>query len=266
MVDDPVEGGWVRHKKVPKPGNYARLEDLLTDLSPSCLEFFEKYRRMYFFDRFIPDQGMEETLDMLKRYGGQPRRWLDVGASVTTLFWSTAIDTKSTEQIDLCDIMPEALFVAKKFKESSEFPRCYEGALGYLRRNREVVEHARALPWTYHVFDCLSTWPNQMRHKSYDLITAIGILGLSPSADQYKAAFREICGNLTKGGVFIGVDWVRSDKFVEIDTHDNRYIDTCHIVSLKEKVALKLLSLNSVEIVGDENYCRLLVWAFLRPN
>ena len=62
------------------------------------------------------------------------------------------------------------------------------------------------------------------------------------------------------------MDWVRSDKFVKIDTHDNRYIDTCHIVSLKEKVALKLLSLNSVEIVGDENYCRLLVWAFLRPN
>jgi len=80
MVDDPVEGGWVRRKKVPKPGNYARLDELLTDLSPDCLEFFEKYRRMYFFDRFIPDQGMEETLD-----------------------------TQFTEQIDLCDMMPEAL-------------------------------------------------------------------------------------------------------------------------------------------------------------
>lgn len=109
MVDDPVEGGWVRRKKVPKPGNYARLDELLTDLSPDCLEFFEKYRRMCFFDRFIPDQGMEETLDTLKRYGGQPRRWIDVGASVTSLFWSTAIDTKFTEQIDLCDMMPEAL-------------------------------------------------------------------------------------------------------------------------------------------------------------
>ena len=101
-----------------------------------------------------------------------------------------------------------------------------------------------------------------MRHQSYDLITAIGILGLSPSANQYKAAFIEICGNLTEGGVIIGADWVRSDEFVEVDIHDNRYIDSCHIVSLKESAAVKLLSLNSVEIVGDENYCRLLVWAF----
>lgn len=262
MMNDLVEGGWIKTYRKPKKGSYSQLEHLISNLSSDRLEYFEKYRKMYFFDQLIPHQGMEETLQTLKNLGGQPKRWLDVGASVTTLFWSTAVNTQSTECIEVCDIIPEALYVSKQFKESNEVPQCYRDALSYLDKDENVILHARSLPWQYHVFDSMVEWPQQMKDMSYDLITVIGLLGLSSSVDQYNRTFEEISKHLGPSGVMIGVDWVRSKNFINIDKHDNSYIDNKHIKANGEKSHMQLLSLESVDIIGDKNYSRLIVWAF----
>ena len=262
MVDDPVEGGWIRSYHGPKKGSYFQLQDVVSSLSPDRLEYFEKYRQLYFFDQLIPHQGMEETLQTLRDFSGHPKRWLDVGASVTTLFWSTAIDTKSTECIEVCDIIPEALHVSRQFKDSLEVPPCYWDALTHLDEDENGLHHSRSLPWQYHIFDCMAEWPSQMSEKSYDLITAMGLLGLSPSASQYQRAFGEIFKHLNPSGVMIGVDWIRSDDFIESERHDNTYIDKEHIEALEDKTRMQLLSLQSVDIAGDRNYSGLLVWAF----
>jgi len=262
MIDDPVEGGWIKSYCLPRKGSYSQVEDSASNLSLDRLEYFEKYRQIYFFDQLIPHQGVEETLQTLKDFSGQPKRWFDAGASVTTLFWSTAIDTWSTECIEVCDIIPEALYVSRRFKESDEVPPCYQDALIYLGEDDNVIRHCRSLPWKYHIFDCMAEWPYQMFDKSYDLITAIGLMGLSPSVSQYQRAFEEISKHLNPSGIMIGVDWIRSEDFIETDRHDNTYINEEHIRGLGDKSRMQLLSLKSVDIIGDRNYSRLFVWAF----
>ena len=67
-------------------------------------------------------QGLEDIIFSLQEYSGSPSKWMDLGAGVVTLFWSISIHTDSLKSIDVCDLVPEALFVLKKFILSDEIP------------------------------------------------------------------------------------------------------------------------------------------------
>lgn len=254
-------GGWIKDAGALR-GN-CLLQDIdPAEFNPDHLAYFQDYRTRYFNDRLVPNQGVEEILGMLRDHGGSPSHWIDLGAGVTTLFW--AIGVKSPGAITVCDLVPEALQVLSDFKASGELPPCYRQALTLVGRSHAEFERTRNLDWDFRVLDCLQPWTTDGAGAGYDLITAIGCFGLSPNTAAYSEAFQHAARNLAPSGRMIGADWVRSKKFIDIEGHDNRYIDRKLIEGSARNAGLKTLGMQAVTIEGDPYYDAVIVWAYGR--
>jgi len=177
-----------------------------------------------------------------------------------------AVDTSNLTAVDVCDLLPEALFVLRRFVQTDEVPPCYEEALEFLGCKQAQLERNRALLWEYHAFDCLIPWTHPSLSSAYDLLTAIGCFGLAPSKSGYATAFSAAAEHLDQNGRFIGVDWVRSCKFIEEERHDNSYLDATFITRCAAQNDLKQLLVEEVYIKDDPYYSRLVIWAFECSN
>ncbi|MDE3080695.1 MAG: class I SAM-dependent methyltransferase [Paracoccaceae bacterium] len=254
-------GGWLKDADAGMIRQHRRLSDIGADaLDPAHLAYFEDYRSRYFNDRLLPGQGVEEILATLSNHGGRPARWVDLGAGVTTLFWAIGVDRPA--QVVACDLVPEALSVLSTFKQGDEVPRCYGEAMALLGRSLADFNSLRRSDWDFRVLDCLSPWTLTGFEEGFDLVTAIGCLGLAHDADHYAQAFLAGACNLRPGGRFIGADWVRSAAFVDIEGHDNGYVSASLTESCGERASLQLLSIENISIKGDPYYDSVLVWAF----
>jgi len=112
-------GGWLKEADGGVERRHRRFSDIETStMDPSRIDYFEDYRSRYFNDNLLPGQGVEEILAALRTYGGTPEIWIDLGAGVTTLFWS--IGVRNPGRVIACDLVPEALAVLWSFKESQE--------------------------------------------------------------------------------------------------------------------------------------------------
>ena len=254
------KGGWLPESRLDEGIEYASLSDCaLNDLG---INYWESYRTDYFYDRIIPNQGIEEILGALKQTSGTPERWLDLGAAVTTLVWATSVTPTKLKSIDVCDISPEALFVLKRFKEGNEIPNFY---CRIMERSIECWKNfltIRFKTWRYHVFDCFKPWPSQITFETFDLITVIGCFGLNEDKVSYGKSFEFAAERLSKNGVIFGVDWVRSKTFVNEEGHDNRYLDPELIIECASRKGLNCKHLESVKIENDPNYDFLFIWTF----
>ena len=259
-------GGWIKGVKPVASGEYYRLEDFVVHLNPEHINYFEDYRIRYFFDFLVSDQGMENVFDMLKKCVGHPESWIDLGASVTTLFWSIGFNTKHLKTVEVCDLIPEALQVLRTFKETNEIPRCYLDALKLTSKSKKDFMDLRNKSWEYHVFDCLGKWPSHFNNRHYKLITAIGCFGLSTNSNQYQNAFSHATSHLAHGGMFIGVDWVRSRCFIEDEGHDNTYLNIDLITQCGIGRRLMNRHAELVYIRNDPYYDHMIIWAFQKPD
>lgn len=259
-------GGWLKDADAHLSRAYRSLVDVSeTELDAERIAYFEDYRERYFNDRLMPGQGVEQILAALNEHGGRPERWIDIGAGVTTLFWSIGVDRP--KEVAVCDLVPEALHVLAKFKAGDELPGCYRDAMALLGRTEEEFSTVRRLPWTYHVFDCLTDWPSSPALAGrFDLITAIGCFGLARDAQGYETAFRSAAAKLAPNGRLIGVDWIRSRRFIEMEGHDNRYLTPDLTADCANRELLRVLGLQKVNIEGDPYYDSLIVWAFGRDG
>lgn len=257
-------GGWLRAADASFDRRHRRLDDIdAAALDPAHLAYFEDYRRRYFNDRLVPGQGVENILDALTTHGGQPARWADLGAGVTTLFW--AIGVNSPGQVVACDLVPEALTVLSTFRTGSEVPPCYEEAMALVGRSRAAFEATRRGPWSFHVFDALAPWRLPNDADGFDLVTAMGCFGLSRDAAQYADAFAAAAAHVRPGGRFVGADWHRSPSFIAAEGHDNRYVSEALTTACARAAGLTPLSIRPVPIEGDPHYASVLVWAFEKP-
>ncbi|MGV1832996.1 hypothetical protein ACQZ6Z_26960 [Agrobacterium vitis] len=263
MSETPVEaiGGWLKDDDSHLDRTFRRLGDIPADtLNREHIAYFEDYRQRYFNDRLLPGQGVEEILQVLQQYGGTPRRWIDIGAGVTTLFWSIGVNQPET--VCVCDLVPEALHVLAGFKASSDLPPCYREALAVTGVSEGDFNRTRSLPWDFHVMDCLKPWTSPNGMLGYDLITAIGCFGLASGPEDYETAFAAAAKHLAAGGRLIGVDWIRSRTFVEKEGFDNTYLSSTLIEHCAQAVELTFLENKPVMIVGDPYYDSLIVWAY----
>ncbi len=254
-------GGWLKDADPGMNRSYRRLDDLDPGvMSPEHIAYFEDYRNRYFNDRLISGQGIEEIMTALWNHGGLPDLWVDLGACVTTLFWS--IGVRKPGRVIVCDLVPEALSVLSSFKEGKEIPTCYKQVMEMVGVPREEFDITRRLPWDYHLFDCHAPWSLPEYAEKFDLITAIGCFGLAHDQMHYATAFSAAASNLRPGGHFVGADWVRSSAFVEREGHDNSYISAELTESCASRCGLRTLSCTMVNIQGDPYYEAVLVWAF----
>ncbi len=262
VVQEQAIGGWIKQAGSGVREAHCRLDEIADPLNSEYLAYFEDYRTRYFYDRLIEGQGVEVILECLSKHSGHPEHWMDLGAGVISLFWSIGVDADRLKTVHACDLVPEALQVLKTFKESDEVPQCYRDALALLNKPDTVLSDVRNAGWSYHVFDCLRTWSDHFGDLRHDLVTAIGCFGLSCGPAQYRQAFASAAHCLSPGGRFIGVDWVRSARFIAEEGHDNTYLDVDMIRGCGEAERLQLHSIEQVHIVGDPYYDRLIVWSF----
>lgn len=254
-------GGWLKDEDCRMGRDYRRLGDIpVQALNAEHIAYFEDYRRRYFNDCLVPGQGAEDILDALKRHGGAPKHWIDLGGGVTTLFWSIGVN--KPRAISVCDLVPEALHVLSAFKASSELPKCYRDALYLVGRKLSEFEATRTMLWNFHVMDCLNTWSLPDVNATYDMITAIGCFGLATGADGYERAFLAAAKRLALGGKLIGADWIRSNAFVKKEGHDNRYLGEDLALRCALHANLVPLCIKRVTIAGDPYYDAVIVWAF----
>ncbi len=261
--DTTVEavGGWLKEAEGKIERGHRRLIDISLDaLNPEYMAYFEDYRSRYFNDKLMPGQGVEEILVALREHGETPDRWIDLGAGVTTLFWS--IGVRNPGQIIACDLVPEALSVLSQFKDSNEMPPCYSEAMAIIDTTQAEFDITRQRTWDYHVFDCHAPWTLAEYSDGANLITAIGCFGIAPDSAHYAKAFKAAAQNVRAGGRFIGADWVRSAAFVESEGHNNGYVSSELTKRCGDDCGLKLLECTHVPIQGDPNYDSVLVWAF----
>ncbi|RVG77997.1 hypothetical protein [Sinorhizobium meliloti] len=265
MSEIPLEaiGGWLKDEDSRLDRTFRRLGDIPTDtLNREYIAYFEDYRHRYFNDRLLPGQGVEEILQALRQHGGTPRRWIDLSAGVTTLFWSIGVNRP--DAVCACDLVPEALHVLAAFKAGSELPQCYRDALAITGKSESEFNRTRSMHWDFHVMDCLKPWTSPTERSGYDLITAIGCFGLARGPKDYEEAFAAAAKQLAPGGRLIGVDWIRSQTFIEKEGHDNSYLSSALTARCAWRAALTLLEASPVAIADDPYYDSLIVWAYGR--
>lgn len=256
-------GGWIKGAGNGSAVACRPLGDFpVTAMNAGHVAYFEDYRRRYFNDRMVAGQGVEDILFCLRDHGGTPRRWIDLGAGVTTLFW--AIGVQSPGEIAAADLVPEALHVLDGFKAGDEVPPCYLEALSLVGKTPEALAGLRRRSWTYHVMNCLAPWSTPSDGSGYDLITAIGCFGLASAPETYRTAFGAAAARLAPGGRLVGADWIRSGAFIEMEDHDNRYLSAELSRDCARSCGLRALEAREVKIAGDDYYDSVVVWAFAR--
>jgi hypothetical protein len=253
-----AKGGWI--KDAPQPDHAYRevLPGTDLDLDPSRLDYFRDYLDRYFNDRLVRGQGVEQILGVLTsrgRFGA----WADLGAGTTTLFW--AIGASEIASVDAIDVCAEALSVLGTFVNGSHLPPCYREALALAGRSDDHLTAIRRLPWRYHQLDGLRSWPSEFAGRRFDTITAIGLLGLNRTAEGYISSFCKLPRVLHGTGRIVGADWIRSAAFVAEEGHDNGYLSEDIVRSAASAAGMRVCSLCTVSIEGDDCYDRVIVWS-----
>lgn len=227
----------------------------------SRLDYYRSYLDSYFSDEFRFGQGTEHILRMISEYHVQGD-WLDLGAGPATLFWS--IPMRLHRSIACCDLACEALQVLAEFAGSSQLPRCYRQVLAMFEKSSTHIEQMAHKIGTFYTFDALSPWPEEFSGKKYDLITAMGLFGLSSTPDKYVDCFKYLRPHLRFEGRVIGANWVRSPQFIKQEGHDSSYLTEKLVERAASGADLEIVQLGSTEIQGDPLFSRVLYWA-MRP-
>jgi hypothetical protein len=228
-------------------------------LDPDSTEYFQRYFTVYFQDEFIPGQGTEQVLDTLAGLGPF-RRWLDLGAGPSTLFWSLAL--ADVRDIHCADASPEALTVLRDFvRGSGPPPRCYQQILRRYGRDEAHFQAMRSRVRGYHVFDVRNDWPDSFTEGDFDLVTEFGLFGLSKGPEAYRDCFHRLAAHMPAGGHAVGVDWIRSAEFIAKEKHDNTYLSEDLIRAAIWDAGLDLSRVEWCPIAGDDLYDALIVWS-----
>lgn len=248
-------GGWIPDASRSTVTAHLSISDLdKLHLDPQSLRYFDAYRRKYFSDSFVTGQGTEHILEAISMVP-EVETWLDAGCGPTTLFWS--IPLKAVRHIDCCDSRPEALKVLLDFIRSDEIPECYRVAMDLFGRNLAHLRKVRGAIRSFIIHDALRA---PLRGGRYDLVTAVGLLGLAPDAVGYKQAMINLASSLGPEGWLVGADWIRSPLFRDREGHDNSYL--CEALTREAAEGAGLCVLRSVvsEIEGDPLYDKVIAW------
>lgn len=240
------------------PGEFFPRPDSADALDPAELAKCRSYLEDYYNDEFRSGQGTEQILDTLVQYSGGGD-WIDLGCGPSTLFWSLVLPEVSS--ISCGDISPEALTVLNEFVHSGDIPTCYRQVLELYGRPISHLATMRRQVRRYYLLDVTREWPADLAEASFDLITAFGVFGLSPSPSVYLRCFDHLRPHLRPGGRIVGGNWIRSQQMVDEDGHDNRYLSPDLVAQGVQRAGAQLLHRERVTIRDDPYYDGVIVWA-----
>jgi SAM-dependent methyltransferase len=238
-----------------------RALDEVTSLDEARISLFREYLAREYAGPFIDGMGSAEILGMVRRFLCQGRR-LDVGCGTASLFWMLAAvgDVLTTA----ADVEPEALAVLREFLSApSPLPDCYYQAAGLFGVPAARVDTLRRSIDSFLVFNALGTWPDELTRSRYDSVTAFGCFAISGSEPTYQKCFQSAALAVRAGGGrMIGADWIRHQH---LQTRDYSFVTTGVLRRIGVDLGLRVLHLEDVDIVGDETYGSVVLWAFEKP-
>jgi hypothetical protein len=233
-------------------------------LDKKTIAYFQNYAKANFHDHLEFGFGTEIILEELSKVK-ICNRWLDLGAGTTTLFWASAL----TCPIDIVcvDIAPEALVVLHNLANKGYCPPCYEDALRYFGKSKKDLKAVQSAGRTYWAFDFTNEWPYATESQRFDLITAIGSLGLSNDPNRFIAALGEAAKRLTTNGVIIGVNWLRHSTSIAEQGYDTSFLSSGFIADQLEKASLGSPKVKEIEFEHpDSLYSGLVIWSASKIN
>jgi predicted RNA methylase len=237
-----------------------RALDEVPSLDQARISLFRDYLASEYSGPFIDGMGSAEILGMVRRFLCEGRR-LDVGCGTASLFWMLAAvgDVLTTA----ADVEPEALAVLREFLSApSPLPDCYYQAAGLFGVPAARVETLRRSIDSFLVFNALGTWPDDLTRSRYDSVTAFGCFAISGSEPAYKNCFQSAALAVRAGGAMIGADWIRHQH---LRARDYSFVTAEVLRRIAADLGLRVLHLEDVDLVGDETYGSVVLWAFEKP-
>ena len=263
QVTDPV-GGYILGfgENFDNSANARPLDFSKIELDKNRLKYFQRYLDDYYNVEFIYEQGTEQIIEMAARYapGGH---WLDIGSGTSALFWATAF--RNILSVNCVDLVPEALSIFDRFRNSDALPKCYLEALKIAGNSIEVLKQTRTAPWHFHQCNILKPWASYLGSMTFNMITAYAVFGLSKDIQAYEACFKYLAEAASSKQTLLGADWIRSGNYVALEGHDNRYVSAKACYRAAKRAGFNVIECEYYEIKGDPLYSGVVSWV-LRPG
>lgn len=213
------------------------------------IDLHRKYFEASYKQPFKKGKGLEEVFSVIKTYACEGK-WLDLGCGVTPYLWM--IPMQEEVNLTCIDLDKEVQVIINETKESKFNQGCYKFAFDNFSKYSPNEVFNR--PYNFISKDLLRE--KIKFEEKYDLITQFGLLGLTDDEAHFLQKSREIISNLSKNGVYIGVNWIYSKKMKK----SNDFLTT----KLVEKAALNndcvVLYANEINIQNDENFDKIIIY------
>lgn len=221
----------------------------IMSINSKKLDFHRNYFETSYKQDFKEGQGLEEILSVIKTYacGGN---WLDLGCGVNPYLWM--IPMQEEVNLTCVDIDEEVQIVIDEIKENKFNQGCYKYAFDNFAKFSPNEIYSR--PYTFISKDLLNE--EIIFNDKYHLITQFGLLGLLDDEFRFLQKSKELLSNLSKGGVYIGANWIYSKKMQK----SNDYLT----IELIKKVAstnnCSLLYFSEVNIQNDDKFDKVVIY------
>ncbi|MEU7742070.1 class I SAM-dependent methyltransferase [Nonomuraea sp. NPDC049158] len=165
-----------------------------------------QYWDRYYNQAFVPGQGLEEILDTLEALP-PVRTWLDAGAGSESLLWSIPL---RAGRLVAVDIDADRLALLRAYAATGRPRPAYQTVLDLCGRSqRDFAVRCRSLAATVRA-DCL-TGLLPVADGSADLLTQVGLLGLTSTPAAFTTAWEHLHRAVAPGGWCAGANWVAAD-------------------------------------------------------
>lgn len=217
------------------------------------LEYYVKY----YGNDFRKNQGLEEIIKAIRMYS-KHGKWLDLGGGSNSPFWRMFFP--KLESIVCVDINQEAFLVSELIITVFFESPCYRE----VRQRFDVMDNGNSnIKIEYKKMDLLSE--KIVFDCEFDNITQFGLLGLLKNEVEYINKTQEILKYLKTEGVYLGVNWIFSEKYKDKMGFSNEYI--CKkLLSDIESHSIKLCHYEEIKIQNDTNYDKCILFVVRKGN
>lgn len=227
---------------------------IANEIDINLLNYHWNYFYKYYGSDFKEKQGTEIILGILNEYS-VPGAWLDLGGGSNSYFWLSAMN--QIREITVIDKDIEAKIVMDSIKEQKYYKGCYKYVMDMFDKSPDNVY---SIPLKFIVGDLFNNSLDVYVPSCFNTITQFGLWGLLKNSDDYISKLGEACSKLAPGGVLIGANWIFEGQLITSRGYNNKYICVNLLKEFSAKSNYKLCFAEEVEVEGDPNYSRVLIY------
>jgi hypothetical protein len=214
------------------------------------------YADSYYNTAFQFGMGTEHIIDALTQIPAVDC-WLDLGSGSESLFWSIPLSARTLLAVDRDQ---QRLDLLEQIAKQAQPRGAYQTVLDMCGRTADDYAARRSSLMIARA-DCLTAAPLLLPHvpaDGFDLITQLGLLGLTTSTSRFRTCWGRAHALLKAGGWCAGANWVAApDRHGAGRVHLTRdlYLDAMNASGIAPQI------LTRIPIHGDPTFTAL--WLYL---